>query len=124
MSDRFPANLGAPWKASACAPTMTNSTWWAISNPQNSSESGARSKVLPPEKLDGGHPLLRRTSPPVPERMILSSVLGERRQAHGATVQPELHARILALRLFPHDLAEDLQCPGNEPFLLQRRTLS
>jgi hypothetical protein len=50
---RSPVNRGAPWKASAYAPTTTNSTPWAIKDPMNSSKSGASSIDLPAKVLDG-----------------------------------------------------------------------
>ena len=63
---RSPVKRGAPWKAKACAPTMTYSTLRALNNAQNSSKSGARSNELPPKELDGHHPLAGRAAAPVP----------------------------------------------------------
>ena len=51
----------------------------AISNAQNSSKSGASSKVLPPQKLDGGHPFGRWTASPVGEIRVRPALLGKRR---------------------------------------------
>jgi hypothetical protein len=76
----------------------TNSTWWASSNSQNSSKSGARSKVLPPKELDGGNPLFRWTGSPVRKAAIFRSILGKSRQVQRTTIQPELHVAILPFR--------------------------
>jgi hypothetical protein len=46
-------------KARAYAPTITNSTSWSFSNPQNALKSGARSIDLIALKLDGREPFFR-----------------------------------------------------------------
>lgn len=92
---RSPVNLGAPWNASAWAPTMTNSTACAVSNAQNSSKSGSRSKILPPQELDRGDPLSGGTAPPVDESALRSRLLGKRRDPQDPSVHPKIHHSIL-----------------------------
>ena len=59
-------------RASACAPTITNSTRWARSNAQNSLKSGARSNELSPQEFYGGETFPHRTGPPIGKRAVLA----------------------------------------------------
>ena len=75
-------NRGAPWKASAYAPTTTNSTPWAVKDAMNSPKSGASSIDLPPQVFDSRDALCRRPRQPVAQVWPRPFFLRKRRQAH------------------------------------------